>query len=85
MTTMPAMTQASQAAPPTSSTAVSGANSQPEPMIDVSEAQVAPIRPSLPFEADVCRYGGLGTDSDAMSNLLSGPHRCVSKAHPNSW
>src|SRR5690349_24933322 len=43
MTTTAAMIQASQAPPPISSTAVSGANSQPEPVIDVSDAQVAPI------------------------------------------
>src|SRR5215471_4013290 len=38
----PAMTQARMDAPPTAS----GANSQPEPMMDVSDAQVAPISPS---------------------------------------
>src|SRR6185437_10498127 len=46
MTMTAATIQASQAPPPISSTAVSGANSQPEPMIDVSDAQVAPIRPN---------------------------------------
>jgi len=45
MTTTPATTQSMTAPPPISSAAVSGANSQPEPMIDVSDAQVAPIRP----------------------------------------
>ena len=42
----PAMIQARMDAPPTSVAAISGANSQPEPMIDVSDAQVAPISPS---------------------------------------
>src|SRR5215472_1103751 len=42
----PAMTQARMDAPPTSSAAPSGASSQPEPMMDVSDAQVAPTSPS---------------------------------------
>src|SRR5205085_28669 len=49
MTTTPAMTQSMTAAPPTSVAAPSGANSQPDPMIDVSDAQAAPIRPSSRF------------------------------------
>src|SRR5213082_1001242 len=46
MTTTPAMSQARTAAPPTACAANSAPNSQPEPMIDVSDAQVAPISPS---------------------------------------
>src|SRR5713101_3591866 len=46
MTMIPAMIQASTAAPPTACAAKSAPNSQPEPMIDVSDAQVAPISPS---------------------------------------
>src|SRR5690242_10869307 len=46
MTTTPAMSQARMAAPPTACAAKSAPNSQPEPMIDVSDAQVAPISPS---------------------------------------
>src|ERR1700730_15745996 len=46
MTMIPAMTQASTAAPPTACAAKSAPNSEPEPMIDVSDAQVAPISPS---------------------------------------
>ena len=46
MTTTPAMTQATTEAPPTACEAYSAPNSQPEPMIDVSDAQVAPISPS---------------------------------------
>ena len=42
----PAMTQARTEAPPTACEAYSAPNSQPEPMIDVSDAQVAPISPS---------------------------------------
>src|SRR6516165_6760842 len=44
--TTPAMTQATTDAPPTAIAANSGVNSQPEPMMDVSDAQVAPISPS---------------------------------------
>src|SRR5215467_2726446 len=46
ITTTPAMSQAMMAAPPTACEAYSAPNSQPEPMIDVSDAQVAPISPS---------------------------------------
>jgi hypothetical protein len=46
MMMIPAMTQAMTAAPPTACAANSAPNSQPEPMIDVSDAQVAPISPS---------------------------------------
>src|SRR5215475_4482479 len=46
MTTTPAMSQAMMEAPPTACEANSAPNSQPEPMIDVSDAQVAPISPS---------------------------------------
>ena len=46
MTMTPAMTQSRTAAPPTACAANSAPNSQPEPMIDVSDAQVAPISPS---------------------------------------
>src|SRR6516225_11091039 len=46
MMTTPAMTQATTDAPPTAIAANSGVNSQPEPMIDVSDAQVAPTSPS---------------------------------------
>src|SRR5580700_1020811 len=45
MTTTPAMTQATTEAPPTACDAYRAPNSQPEPMIEVSDAQVAPIRP----------------------------------------
>src|SRR6202042_3909125 len=46
MTTMPAMAQARTEAPPPAWEAKSAPNSQPEPMIDVSDAHVAPISPS---------------------------------------
>ena len=46
MTTMtPAMTQPSKAAVPAACAANNEPNSQPEPMIEVSDAQVAPISP----------------------------------------
>jgi len=40
------MIQATIDAPPTAIAANSGVNSQPDPMIEVSDAQVAPISPS---------------------------------------
>ena len=43
--TTPAMTHPSRAAVPAACAANSAPNSQPEPMIEVSDAQVAPIRP----------------------------------------
>ena len=46
ITMTPAMTQARTAAPPTACAANSAPNSHPEPMIEVSDAQVAPISPS---------------------------------------
>ena len=46
MTMTPAMAQARTAAPPTACAANSAPNSHPEPMIEVSDAQVAPISPS---------------------------------------
>ncbi len=66
MTMIAAMIQASQAPPPISSTAVSGANSQPEPMIDVSDAQVAPIRPSSRLRPTSVGVTVSATDSLAM-------------------
>src|ERR1700722_3498461 len=44
-TATPAMTQPSSAAVPAAAAASQAPNSQPEPMMDVSEAQVAPISP----------------------------------------
>ena len=46
ITMTPAMAQARTEAPPTACAANSAPNSQPEPMIEVSDAQVAPISPS---------------------------------------
>ena len=45
MIATPAMTQPSSAAVPAAAAASQAPNSQPEPMIDVSDAQVAPISP----------------------------------------
>ncbi len=45
MTATPAMTQPSSAAVPAAAAASQAPNSQPEPMMEVSEAQVAPISP----------------------------------------
>ena len=49
MTMMPAMTQPIRAAVPAAWAANSAPNSQPDPMIEVSDAQVAPIRPISRF------------------------------------
>ena len=51
----PAIAQESKAAVPTAWAANSEPNSQPEPMIDVSDDQMAPIEPHLSLEADVSR------------------------------
>src|SRR6266516_5208435 len=72
MTMIAATIQASQAPPPISSTAVSGANSQPEPMIDVSDAQVAPTRPSSRFRPTSVGTTSVATDSLAMFEPSSG-------------
>ena len=72
MTTIPAMTQSRTAAPPISSAAVSGANSQPEPMIDVSDAQVAPIRPISRLRPTSAGLVSVATDSLAMFEPSSG-------------
>src|SRR5215470_2427853 len=44
-TATPAMTQPSRAAVPAAAAASQAPNSQPEPMSEVSDAQVAPINP----------------------------------------
>ena len=49
MMTTPAMIHASRAAAPAACAARNAPNSQPEPMIEVSDAQVAPIRPMSRF------------------------------------
>src|SRR5215831_14947796 len=67
MMMIPAMIQARTDAPPTSSAANSGANSQPEPMMDVSDAQVAPIRPNSRLRPTSAGLVSVATDSDAMS------------------
>src|SRR6184192_1933347 len=72
MTTIPATIQSMTAPPPISSTAVSGANSQPEPMIEVSDAQVAPIRPSSRFRPTSVGTTSVATDSLAMFEPSSG-------------
>src|SRR6266852_3219037 len=72
ITTTPAMTQSRTAAPPTNSAAESGANSQPEPMMDVSDAQVAPISPISRLRPTSAGLASV-TVSVAMLNLLSGP------------
>src|SRR5215471_5055738 len=65
-TTTPAMAQARTAAPPTACAAKSAPNSQPEPMIDVSDAQVAPIRPNSRLRPTSVGLVSVATDSLAM-------------------
>ncbi len=63
MTAMPPMTQPSRAIGPAACAANSAPNSQPEPMMEVSDAQVAPInpisrlRPTSDGAVGVSRYG----------------------------
>ena len=76
MTATPPMTQPSRAAVPAACAAKSAPNSQPDPMMEVSDAQVAPISPisRLRPTSDGAVVGA-ATDSVAMvPNLLSGPH-----------
>ena len=49
MTMTPAITQPSRAAVPAACAARNAPNSQPEPMIEVSDAQVAPMKPMSRF------------------------------------
>src|SRR4249919_258640 len=72
MTTTPAMAQARTAAPPTACAAKSAPNSQPEPIIDVSDAQVAPTRPSSRLKPTSVGTSVTATDSLAMSEPSSG-------------
>src|SRR5215831_13855272 len=67
MTAIPAMIQARMAPPPTATAAASGASSQPEPMIDVSDAQVAPTRPISRLRPTSAGLVSVATGSDAMS------------------
>src|SRR5215472_7900064 len=66
MTTTPAMTQSRMAAPPINTAAVSGANSQPEPMMEVSDAQAAPISPISRLRPTSAGLVTVVTDSVAM-------------------
>src|SRR6266436_3052769 len=66
------MIQSTTAAPPISRAAVSGANSQPEPMIEVSDAQVAPIRPISRLRPTSAGLVTVVTDSVAMLEPSSG-------------
>jgi hypothetical protein len=59
MTTTPAMTQSRMAAPPTAWAAKSDPNSHPEPMIEVSDAQAAPMKP-------ISRFSPVSTGATAV-------------------
>src|SRR6516164_8931002 len=74
ITTTAATTQSTTAPPPISSAAVSGANSQPEPMIDVSDAQVAPISPSSRLRPTSV---GVVTATPAVSAAMCHPSSIV--------
>src|SRR6266516_799375 len=71
-TTTPAMAQARTEAPPTACAAKSEPNSQPEPMIDVSDAQVAPTSPSSRLRPTSVGTSVTATDSLAMFEPSSG-------------
>ena len=60
MMTIPAMIHASRAAVPAACAARNAPKSQPEPMIEVSDAQVAPIKPISRF-----RPTSVGTEAEA--------------------
>src|SRR5216683_8076634 len=66
MTATPPMTQPSRAAVPAACAANSEPNSQPEPMIEVSDAQVAPIRPISRLRPTSAGVVTVATDSVAM-------------------
>ncbi len=69
MTAMPATTQQIRAAEPTAAAAKYEPNSQPEPMIDVSDAQRAPIKPISRLRPT---SAGLVLEATAMSEPSSG-------------
>ena len=65
----PAMTQPSSAAVPAAAAASQAPNSQPEPMIEVSEAQVAPISPisrRRPTSVGFVAVGGAPVPASAL-------------------
>src|SRR6266851_6551366 len=66
MTATPPMTQPSKAAVPAACEAKSAPNSQPEPMIEVSDAQVAPINPISRLRPTSAGLVTVATDSVAM-------------------
>src|ERR1700729_4034702 len=76
MTATPPMTQPSRAIGPAACEAYSAPNSQPDPMMEFSDAQaifVSPISRLRPTSDGT--VVGAATDSVAMvQNLLSGPH-----------
>src|SRR5712692_10299251 len=83
MTTTPAMAQPRTAAPPTACEP----KSQPEPMLDVSDAQVAPTRPNSRLRPTSAGLVTVATDSDAMIEPSFGSafvgHTAASTAHGN--
>jgi hypothetical protein len=87
MIMIPAMAQARRAPVPVAYAAFHEPNSQPDPMIEVTDAQVAPISPISRFRPTSAGRVSMGTAAVAMSNLLSGPHtwgiRPLSRAHAN--
>src|SRR6476619_4389073 len=79
LTTTPAMRQAMTWAPPTAWAAKSSPNGQPEPMIDVSDAQVAPISPSSRLRPTSV---GVVTATPAVSAAMC--HPFSDRAHRDS-
>src|ERR1700690_4463204 len=84
-TAAPAITQQIRAAAPTAWAAKNAPNSQPEPMIEVSDAQVAPINPISRFSPTSAGAVCGATDCVAMSNLLSVRARVRDTGLPTSW
>ncbi len=66
-TATPPMIHPSKAAVPAAAAASHAPNSQPEPMIEVSDAQVAPTNPSSRLRPTSAGLVGVTTDSVAMS------------------
>src|ERR1700733_1776863 len=85
MTATPPMTQPSRAIGPAACEAAAAPNSQPEPMMEVSDAQVAPINPiSRLRPTSEGAFGGAATDSVDMFRTffrvrIRGPYGLASR------
>ena len=73
----PAISHPRTAIAPASAAAPSAPNSQPEPMIEVSDAQVAPISPISRLRPTSAGLVSVATDSVAISEPSFGPCVCM--------